>query len=468
MKLLTQAGLGLSFRFLVAILFVGLLSTGLLAQKDPDPNFTLKVNGPTEALRTGAEFDVSVTLDALIGGIDGWSLGVEHDPAVLELLDARLGITSRTANDGAPPEYLVLDDAPEGGAGVTLGAILSIEQTTSLDAGNDYELLTLRYKVVADPETNDPCEPIESSVWISGNLGSPAKIPPRVSVEGQSSLPVIEDLPVSVRCPGGLEIIQCEGGRDTVDLAWQSSEEARWDFFFLYRNGELVDTLPPEATSYQETNVPPGTHNYTLVTFIVEEFGEPIFLFSQCSTVVNPVVVESVDPQISTWIGGETITITGQSFEVPQELTVTFSGVIGGAAQGILTPVNAVTVDSDTQITIQTPEFSSLGNYDLIIGTEFGDVVVEDTLEVGFIRGEVNSDGTFDLSDSVYIFEYLFLGTVAEPRCMDSADANNDGVLDISDAALLLAFQFLGTIEPAPPHPGPGQDTEEDDLGCLN
>lgn len=455
-------------RILLPTFLVAWFAADLRAQKVPDENFTLTVEGPSEALRTGTEFEVRVLLTSRVAGIDGWALAIEHDPATLELLDARFGLGTRTANDGGPPEYLVLDDQPAGGAGVTLGAILTINQSASLDIVQDFELLVLSYRVVADPDAVEPCVPVETAIRVSENLGNPV-IRPRISVEGQSSLPLIVDAPVTVRCPGGLEFVQCEGGRDTVDLAWQSSEEARWDFLFIYRNGDLVDTLPPEATSYQETGVPPGRHDYTLVTFIVEEFGEPIFLFAQCSTVVNPVVVESLEPGLSSWIGGEELTITGASFTVPQALAVSFSGVVGSPSQGVLTPVNAVDVVDDSTISILTPEFSKLGAYDLVLDTEFGPVTLENALEVGFVRGEVNSDGLLDISDVTALFEYLFLGTAPEPRCLDSADATDDGILDMSDGALVLAHLFLGTIDPPAPFPAPGQDpTLDDPLDCLD
>jgi hypothetical protein len=52
--------------------------------------------------------------------------------------------------------------------------------------------------------------------------------------------------------------------------------------------------------------------------------------------------------------------------------------------------------------------------------------------------------------------------------CADAADANDDGVENISDVLYLLNFLFLGT-SPAPSAPGPslcGPDPTEDELDC--
>jgi hypothetical protein len=75
---------------------------------------------------------------------------------------------------------------------------------------------------------------------------------------------------------------------------------------------------------------------------------------------------------------------------------------------------------------------------------------------VKFRRGDVNQDGDVDLSDAIFLFDYLFLAGRAV-RCLDAADANDDGTMapDISDGIYLLDFLFLGG--PVPGAPGPKQ-----------
>ena len=82
-----------------------------------------------------------------------------------------------------------------------------------------------------------------------------------------------------------------------------------------------------------------------------------------------------------------------------------------------------------------------------------------------FRRGDANGDGTVDLSDSLKLLAFLFLGE-AEPTCLDAADSNDDTNVDLTDALVLMSHLFLGDAEV--PRPGPdncGVDPT-DLLGC--
>ena len=91
-----------------------------------------------------------------------------------------------------------------------------------------------------------------------------------------------------------------------------------------------------------------------------------------------------------------------------------------------------------------------------------------------FHRGDPNSDGRLDISDAVFVLDFLFLGGRV-PGCVESADANNDARVNITDAVLLLGFLFQGAGGPAPPG-GPNVPCGSDpdpiggpgDLGCAS
>ena len=81
-----------------------------------------------------------------------------------------------------------------------------------------------------------------------------------------------------------------------------------------------------------------------------------------------------------------------------------------------------------------------------------------------FIRGDANSDRAVNLSDAVYLLNFLFLSGEA-PSCQKAADANDNGSLEISDAIHILNYLFHnGTM----PEPGPeeGIDPTPDNLSC--
>jgi hypothetical protein len=83
----------------------------------------------------------------------------------------------------------------------------------------------------------------------------------------------------------------------------------------------------------------------------------------------------------------------------------------------------------------------------------------------GFRRGDSNASGDLNITDGVFVLNYLFLGG-PEPPCQDAADSDDNGQLNITDGVRILNYLFLGG--PAPPAPGPdscGPDpTSDDDL----
>lgn len=90
-----------------------------------------------------------------------------------------------------------------------------------------------------------------------------------------------------------------------------------------------------------------------------------------------------------------------------------------------------------------------------------------------FHRGDPNLSGTIDLSDSITIFGYLFLGNPTSLSCIEAADAGNDGQIDISDGVYILSWLFTGGPQPAPPGPttspcgfDPDPPGSAGDLGC--
>lgn len=76
----------------------------------------------------------------------------------------------------------------------------------------------------------------------------------------------------------------------------------------------------------------------------------------------------------------------------------------------------------------------------------------EELLPGKFVRGDTNNDLRVNLSDAVFLLNYLF-GGGEKPPCHAVADINGDVDLDISDAVFLLRFLFLGESHPPAPFP---------------
>ncbi len=86
-----------------------------------------------------------------------------------------------------------------------------------------------------------------------------------------------------------------------------------------------------------------------------------------------------------------------------------------------------------------------------------------------FHRGDADNDGGINVTDGVFILNFLFSGG-ATPSCRESADADDDGSINVTDGVFVLNFLFSGGAEPLPPGPlgmpcGPDPDGSPD-LGC--
>lgn len=62
-------------------------------------------------------------------------------------------------------------------------------------------------------------------------------------------------------------------------------------------------------------------------------------------------------------------------------------------------------------------------------------------------RGDVNNDGNIDLSDAIFLLDFLFQNG-KYPNCIDTADTNGDSIIDISDAIKILFVLFYGEQMP--------------------
>jgi hypothetical protein len=117
-------------------------------------------------------------------------------------------------------------------------------------------------------------------------------------------------------------------------------------------------------------------------------------------------------------------------------------------------PINTGSHDFWTRVSPRWPEDGSLIYFGRCVNCDLNTDIYQATWRVTpvFLRGEANGDGKLDLSDAVFIFGFLFLGTV-EPGCREALDANDDGAIDLSDAIGILGHLFLGS---PPTLPGMG------------
>ncbi|MEM7263137.1 MAG: hypothetical protein AAF488_14195 [Planctomycetota bacterium] len=83
----------------------------------------------------------------------------------------------------------------------------------------------------------------------------------------------------------------------------------------------------------------------------------------------------------------------------------------------------------------------------------------------GFARGDCNGDSSMDISDPIFVGDFLFAGGTA-PLCLDACDANDDGQVDIADAIYVPNHLFAGGPPPPAPFGFCGPDPTDDPIGC--
>ncbi|MCA8961875.1 MAG: hypothetical protein KDC38_15225 [Planctomycetes bacterium] len=100
-------------------------------------------------------------------------------------------------------------------------------------------------------------------------------------------------------------------------------------------------------------------------------------------------------------------------------------------------------------------------------GTDAGAVYVFGSITTPYVRGEINGDGTVDISDGVFLLAALFIPGAPPSTCLDASDVNDDGANDVSDAVYLLGWLFISGAEPPAPFPNCGNDASPDPQDCA-
>ena len=169
-----------------------------------------------------------------------------------------------------------------------------------------------------------------------------------------------------------------------------------------------------------------------------------------------PPAITSISPaQVAQ---GGVITIEGSNFH--PGLTVSFGETLAeeldlaGLPESIVVTVPAEIPLGTAGVTVTCPG----------VGSSEAATVEILPPPVQFIRGDVDSSGTFGMTDPIQILLWLFRG--GELACQDTADIDDDGQVNLTDAIALLNFLFQGGPAPQAPYPEAGIDPTEDELEC--
>lgn len=316
----------------------------------------------------------------------------------------------------------------------------------------------------------------------------------------------------------GVAELQCTEVGPTVELLWET--HATFDAIEVYRDAQLIATLPGDATTYSDApSQDPG--NYAVVGLD----GTTRSLPTACGLEKEkrPFQVRLSD---GTTVLGETTTLTIHLDNMSDQFDASLAGWTLAACNDpdVVIPL-AVPLGADSQGLNDGdgPEFYALTVYDegwgfgLVVETvgngtlamgenqevhlveyqavasgraasiEFCETIGSPdiflamytiseayepaltngiiTIEGQFIRGDVTGDASLTLLDPLTLLDALFISGVPLP-CDDAADVDDDGDLDLADAVNLLEVLYLGGAPPPAPYPECGSDDSLDALTC--
>ena len=192
-----------------------------------------------------------------------------------------------------------------------------------------------------------------------------------------------------------------------------------------------------------------GTYTYEVIAL----YGSIPSAPSPTCTVTVPVLSPA---DLACEPSGFEVTLTWTNLMTYDEIGVTRNGEPVGTYGGSTTTL----VDTVPAYGVYTYEVVGLR------GAELGEAAVctVEAIEVLFVRGDTNSDGAVDISDAVFMLNFLFRS--GRPMgCMEAGNVNDDSTIDIGDVIYLIGYIFRGTAAPRPPFPTCGSDPGSG-LGC--
>ena len=103
--------------------------------------------------------------------------------------------------------------------------------------------------------------------------------------------------------------------------------------------------------------------------------------------------------------------------------------------------------ESTDSIFRQMPKTGYVELANTYLETCFDDVFLISFESAPFLCGDANSDSSVNVSDAVYIINYVFSGG-NPPDPLVSGDANCDSSVNVSDAVYIINYVFVGGFPP--------------------
>lgn len=396
---------------------------------------------------TGNTVSVLADLDQ---PIYGFSIHLTFDAAKIMVT----GVQSGAAITGLSPEYN--DGTVTNSPGrVVQGVVFDLSDpiTKNLPVGTNKEILKLTIDVLSASATtvlldlvNVPGNPSRLNVMTNANGDSIAPAPTLVdgTLTLNSLAPIIDGIEPSSGSAGDEFFITGQNFTQPGLAVTICGKAAT--FTLLADNVTIRATAPSCSAGAAEVKV------CTNLGCSTKPSG-----FTYATGSQSPIIDEFLN---NSGAAGDVFLVLGQHFDV--------------AGLGVMVcNVNATfTLAPDKgSIQVTAPACASAGCAVVKVSTNAGSDsnpcgFTYESVQTTFVRGNANGDAQVDLSDAVFILQYLF-GGGRTPTCVDAADTNDNGVVDLSDPIFMLNFLFQGQASIKPPYPDPGIDSTPDSLASC-
>jgi hypothetical protein len=472
---------GLGAAVLSAGLALLLAAAPLRAQGQPDPkdwDYDIRTDKSTYA--AGDTVKATSGVVARKAGVQGWSYGVRHDPALLTIESATTdGTDVPSVFNAGFNQTAIIEEAGGVKSGFIQAVVLSLVGQAEVPVSDYFSMAAINYTVNKDAcqgKSGDLKTKIDFSETLAVKGGPPVEL--NLTILGIGIVPekvLGEELTVACTDtppPEGLVL-----RLDDKDTDLPADQKSVYDLKILLANEDQATTevqgwsygVRMDLDEVEAISGAPGADSQALHGGAGPDFKS--YNLDQKSadgkergvTVGAVIDLDAPGTEVLTLGSGQTKhldTIMLRSREtIPEggssrDVTIGFSDKLGDDR-----PLEVLIVVEGDGI---VPDFGDTLELTL---TPSGPPGAQP-----FIRGDANDDEFVDIADGIWIINELFYDG-PETECKAAADANDDDRIDIADSMYIFNHQLQPgrqstNLFPAPPAPYPNCGTATSALAC--
>ena len=418
------------------------------------PDQSLVATGPNGG---GVSFDADFSIEqggdpADLAATQGFQFAYRHDPTLLAVDSVAEGAALGGLDGGNGPEYF---DGTIYADGFTVGCIFDFFGLETISFEDPLTVTTVSYSTIPGAFLGVD-DAVDTALTVAGDLGNPA-VDPVIVVGGgvaifATGIPVNLSIqpnpPFTMICPDQTASFSPDSGAGSFSTTLTLQENPDNPTFPTDTQGFSLgiahDPALLTATGGAFASVVAGMNGGDGPDF------EDINLLSNGITY------------------GVVYSFQGETFLEFSAVTDLVSASYDTVPAAFAGETEDVATILDITDTLGLPPVALVVVVDSQAAAIFGqDGTITLTPGGGFQRGDVNTDGSFDIGDPISALGFLFTGGTV--TCMLALDANDDSSGDIGDAIYMLGNLFTGGPPPFPPFGFCGADpTPGGTLDCAD